>query len=224
MPVEIKLGDIGFNCTPAPTDPPDAGERETHPAIECNKCHWTNTGLLNCGAVGKPRWLCHGCITRLLARIHDEGEVERLRAEVAKAEAEVCSVIDHMPKDYVVQCREGGGPENIYGTLAISVSKMGDVLTTTKKLLAYKNETANVFMEQVRKLQARVASLEAATEAMREAAAQVADAEAKNARGTYSHEQDRRDRELGRLVAENIAFAIRALPASPAPREEAGRE
>lgn len=32
----------------------------------CNECKWSNTGLLNVGIHGEPRWLCHGCISRLL--------------------------------------------------------------------------------------------------------------------------------------------------------------
>lgn len=60
------------------------------------------------------------------AKIRDGVErVTRIGEELReKAEAEVKAVIDHMPKECVVQCREGGGPENIYGTLAISASKM----------------------------------------------------------------------------------------------------
>lgn len=31
----------------------------------CSVCKWTNTGLLNLGVVGTPRWVCHSCCVML---------------------------------------------------------------------------------------------------------------------------------------------------------------
>jgi hypothetical protein len=32
----------------------------------CQTCNWTNNGCLNVGEVGKPNWMCHGCIARMV--------------------------------------------------------------------------------------------------------------------------------------------------------------
>ena len=50
--------------------------------------------------------------------------LESLIVERDALRAEINAVIDHMPNDVVVRSCEGGGPENICGTLAISVSKL----------------------------------------------------------------------------------------------------
>lgn len=32
----------------------------------CEVCNWTNTSCLNLGEFGKPKWVCHGCIQRIV--------------------------------------------------------------------------------------------------------------------------------------------------------------
>lgn len=56
------------------------------------------------------------------AQLRDECDKACKRVEAA--EKEVQGVIDHMPQDCVVQVCEGGGPENIFATLAVSASKL----------------------------------------------------------------------------------------------------
>lgn len=37
-------------------------------------CNWCNTGLINLGEFGEPRWTCHGCCKRLLEAVIDVRE------------------------------------------------------------------------------------------------------------------------------------------------------
>lgn len=50
----------------------------------CSVCNWTNTAssLLNLGDPGKPRWLCHGCIKREVAKLESQvGQLEKARLQ-----------------------------------------------------------------------------------------------------------------------------------------------
>lgn len=58
---------------------------------------------------------------------------EALVQRAEAAEKEVQGVIDCIPKDCVVQSREGGGHEDIFGTLAISVSKLRSRMEAAEK-------------------------------------------------------------------------------------------
>lgn len=40
----------------------------------CCICDWSNSGLLNLGEPGKPRWVCHGCIKREFDKPRETGE------------------------------------------------------------------------------------------------------------------------------------------------------
>lgn len=43
---------------------------------------------------------------------------------MTKIEEELEGLIEMIPKNLVVRCCEGGGPENLIGTLTISLSKL----------------------------------------------------------------------------------------------------
>lgn len=60
-------------------------------------------------------------------------ELARLRAELEKATLEAKALLDIIPKETVVHVHEGLGPENIWASLAISVSKMEEQLDAARK-------------------------------------------------------------------------------------------
>lgn len=43
-----------------------AAINNAHAPAQCPVCNWTNTGLMNYGEPGKPRWMCHGCAARAI--------------------------------------------------------------------------------------------------------------------------------------------------------------
>lgn len=50
--------------------------------------------------------------------------IQYLLSEVRKFKTEITSILDHLGKNHVIKCCEGGGPENIIGTLALSVANL----------------------------------------------------------------------------------------------------
>ena len=55
----------------------------------CCICRWTNTGLMNLGEFGKPRWVCHGCCKRIL------DAVEKIHAAAKRNGAVDWETIEH---------------------------------------------------------------------------------------------------------------------------------
>lgn len=64
-------------------------------------------------------------------RISARAEV--IEAEYAKFRQEVVAVLEHIPPEYHVQVREGGGPENLAATLAVTVAKLVNALRRAKR-------------------------------------------------------------------------------------------
>lgn len=102
------------------------------------------------------RWLCRAHhkehhmkedqITKL------KSELTAAREENASWNREVQSVIDHMPKDCVIRCREGGGPESLAGTLALSVMKLMMAREDSAKEIARQQETIRKMREALEEI------------------------------------------------------------------------
>jgi len=50
-------------------------------------------------------------------------EIESLKSEIKNIEENLSATIDVIPKEYLVRVCEGGGPENLLATLAVSIAK-----------------------------------------------------------------------------------------------------
>lgn len=69
----------------------------------------------------------------------EELELKCIAADVAKAELkkykiEVEAILMAIPASYRVHVREGGGPENVLASLAVSVASLIQLLTTQRKV------------------------------------------------------------------------------------------
>lgn len=64
----------------------------------CSFCNWTNVDLLNVGEFNKPRWICHGCIKRVVE-------------ECAQFKAAVEAVVAHANKRQLIATVETQDPE-----------------------------------------------------------------------------------------------------------------
>lgn len=96
--------------------------------------------MSECSKCGTPVRVTDGCdwddeydmCWDCLAEVHDKqveriAELERL---LAQAESEARAVAEST--GCMIVCREGGGPENIWGTLALSVSRLKGQRDTVK--------------------------------------------------------------------------------------------
>lgn len=61
-----------------------------------------------------------------------DGAVVTIATALAKAEAEVLAVLEAMPQSSVVRVHEGGGPEDVYASLAVSVLKLAGCVEQTE--------------------------------------------------------------------------------------------
>lgn len=87
------------------------------------------------------KWSIH-CVTEKARRAEEvedrlissnldlELQVQELKAEVNRLSEEIEAVVRHIPPAYQVRVHEGGGPENLCASLAVSVAKLAAAVRT----------------------------------------------------------------------------------------------
>lgn len=133
----------------------------THEPAVCPKC-WaikisdgTILDAWECDSVRDNRKDGEGFIQSAICRITElertvaekERENAELRQRLDRQEQEVESIIGYMPQEFVVRVCEGGGPENVIASLAVSTSKMKDEIEELRQRLEAAEKERDLLVE-----------------------------------------------------------------------------